>query len=86
VSCRSPLGGIGAGASDFAVLEAIADYQTPLLIASAVLVGIAWCIHFGRRGAIGTVIALSIATVLVGTAAAWSHLERPLLQVIRKAR
>ena len=80
------LGGLGAGASVFAVLEAIADYRTPLLIASAVFVGIAWCVYFGRRGAIGTVVALSVATGLVGTAAAWDHLERPLLKVIRTAR
>src|SRR6476469_9781469 len=46
------LGGLGAGASIFAVLEAIADYRVPLLIASAVLVSIAWCVYFGRRGAL----------------------------------
>ena len=85
--CVVPLAlGLGAGASAFAVLEAISDYRTPLLFASAVLVGIAWCAYFGRRGAIGTVVALSVATVLVGTAAAWDHLERPLLKVIRTAR
>jgi len=63
------LGGLGAGASAFAVLEAIADYRTPLLIASAVLVGVAWCLYFGRRGAIGTVIALSVATALAACSA-----------------
>jgi mercuric ion transport protein len=80
------LGGLGAGVSIFAVLEAIADYRVPLLIASAFLVGIAWCVYFGRRGAISTVVALSVATVFVGTAAAWDYLERPLLRVIRTAR
>ena len=80
------LGGLGVGASAFAVLEATSDYRAPLLIASGVLVGIAWCIYFGRRGAIGTVVALSVATVLVGTAAAWDRLERPLLKIIRTAR
>jgi mercuric ion transport protein len=80
------LGGLGAGASIFAVLEAIADYRVPLLIASAFLVGIAWWVYFGRRGAISTVVALFVATVFVGTAAAWNYLERPLLKVIRTAR
>jgi mercuric ion transport protein len=80
------LGGLGAGASVFAVLEAIADYRKSLLIASTVLVGIAWCVYLGRRGVISTVIALSVATVFVGTAAAWDYLERPLLKAIRTAR
>jgi mercuric ion transport protein len=80
------LSGLGAGASIFAVLEAIADYRAQLLIASAVLVGIAWCVYLGRRGTISTVVALSVATVFVGTAAAWDYLERPLLRVIRTAR
>lgn len=80
------LGGLGVGASAFAVLEAIADYRTPLLIASAILVAVAWCIYFGRRGAIGTAVALFVATALVGTAAAWDHLERPLLKIIRTIR
>jgi mercuric ion transport protein len=80
------LGGLGAGASVFAVLEAIADYRAPLLIAGTVLVGIAWCVYLGRRGAISTVVALSAATVFVGTAAAWDYLERPLLKIIRTVR
>lgn len=80
------LGGLGAGASAFAVLEAISGYRTPLLIASAASVAIAWCVYLGRRGTVGTAVALSVATVLVGTAAGWDHLERPLLKVIRTAR
>lgn len=51
-----------------------------------VLVVAAWCVYFGRRGAISTAIALSIATALVGTAAVWDYLERPLLKVIRASR
>ena len=80
------LGGLGAGASVFSALEVIADYRTPLLIASAVLVVAAWFVYFGRHGAISTAIALSIATAFVGTAAAWNYLERPLLKVIRASR
>ena len=80
------LGGLGAGASVFAVLEAVANYRAPLLVASAVLVGIAWFVYFGRRGTISTVVALSVATVFVGTATAWDYLERPLLKVIRTGR
>jgi mercuric ion transport protein len=80
------LSGLGAGASVFAVLEAIADYRAPLLIASTILVGIAWCVYIGRRGAISTAVVLSIASIFVGTAAAWDYLERPLLKVIRTAR
>jgi mercuric ion transport protein len=80
------LGGLGAGASVFSALEVIADYRTPLLVASAVLVVAAWCVYFGRRGAISTAIVLSIATAFVGTAAAWDYVERPLLKVIRASR
>lgn len=80
------LGGLGAGASVFSALEVIADYRTPLLIASALLVVAAWWVYFGRRGAISTAVALSIATGFVGTAAAWDYLERPLLKVIRASR
>jgi Na+/melibiose symporter-like transporter len=80
------LGGLGAGASVFAMLEAIADYRTPLLIASAVLVSIGLCMFFVRRGAVSTLVVLSAATVFVGTAVTWDYLERPLLEIIRAAR
>jgi mercuric ion transport protein len=80
------LAGLGAGASVFSALEVIADYRTPLLAASAVLVVVAWCVYFGKRGAVSTAVALSVATAFVGTAAAWSYLERPLLKVVRASR
>jgi mercuric ion transport protein len=80
------LGGLGAGAGVFAVLESLADYRTPLLVVSAVLIGIAWMVFFRRRGAAGAAIALAVATLFVGTAAAWDHLEGPLLKIVRASR
>jgi mercuric ion transport protein len=80
------LGGLGADAGVFSVLEVVADDRTPLLIASTVLIVVAWCIHFGRRGAVSTAAALSMATAFVGTAAAWDYLDRPLVKVIRASR
>lgn len=70
------LGGLGAVASAFAVLGAISDYRH--CDTSAVLVA-TWYVCLERRGAIGTVVALSAAIVLVGTVqhgAIWNaHVE-----------
>jgi mercuric ion transport protein len=80
------LGGLGAGAGVFAFLESLADYRTALLAGSSVLVAIAWVVYFRRRGAASTAVALVTATLFVGTAAAWDHLEGPLLKVVRASR
>jgi mercuric ion transport protein len=86
--CVLPLviGGLGAGAGVFAVLEVLADYRIPLLVVSTALVGVAWLLYFRRRGAPTTPIALAIASVLVLTAASWSWFEPSLLRVVRTAR
>ena len=80
------LGGIGASAVLFSVLGALADYRTPLLLASAGLVAVAWLVYFRRRGAKTTAVALTIASALVVTAASWDLMERPLLKIVRAAR
>ena len=80
------LGGLGAGAGIFAALELLADYQKPLLALSAILVAAAWIVYFRRRGAASTAVALAVATLFVGTAAAWDRLESPLLKIVRTHR
>jgi mercuric ion transport protein len=80
------LGGLGAGAGLFSVLEVLANYRTTILVISAGLVAIAWVVYFRRLGAPGTALALAVATLFVGTAAAWDHLEAPLLRIIRANR
>jgi mercuric ion transport protein len=80
------LGGLGAGAGLFSVLEVLADYRTTILALSAALLVVAWVVYFRRRGARSTALGLVIATVFVGTAAAWDHLEPPLLKMIRAHR
>jgi hypothetical protein len=57
-----------------------------ILVLSAVLLVVAWAVYFRRRTALGTVLALVIATVLVGTAAGWDHFEPPLLKMLRMHR
>jgi hypothetical protein len=83
--CALPLalGWLGAGASVFSAIEFLANYRWPLLILSMALVGGGWWIYFGRRRAISAAVALSIASVFVGTAAAWDYLEQPLFRIIR---
>ena len=80
------LGGLGAGAGLFATLEILANYQKPILILSACLIAVAWAVYVRRRGPWSTAIALAVATTLIGTAAAWDHLERPLLKIVRASR
>ena len=77
------LGGLGAGASVFAVLEALANYRSAILILSTGLVAFAWVCHFRSRGASSTAVALSLASLLVVTAASWDRFEQPLLKIIR---
>jgi mercuric ion transport protein len=91
--CVLPLviASLGAGAGVFAVLELLADYRTPLLILAAALVAGAWLLYLWRgrdlrRGrARYTTAALSVATVLVITAASWNVIESPLLKIVRAA-
>ena len=80
------LGGLGAGAGLFSILEVLADYRTAILVLSAPLLAVAWAVYLRRRGARSTALALAIATVFVGTAAAWDRLEPPLLKMIRAHR
>jgi mercuric ion transport protein len=80
------LGGLGAGAGLFAVLEVLADYRTPILIVGAGLVAVAWFVYFRRRGAKSTAAVLAIASVLVITAASWNLIEPPLLKIVRATR
>jgi mercuric ion transport protein len=77
------LGGLGAGASVFAALEALASYRSAILILSTGLVAFAWVCHFRGRGATSTAVALSLASLLVVTAATWDRFEQPLLRIIR---
>jgi mercuric ion transport protein len=80
------LGGLGAGAGLFSALEILADHRIAILVLSAALVAIAWFVYFRRRGGRSTALALIVATLLVGTAAAWGHLEGPLLRIVRTNR
>ena len=80
------LGGLGAGAGLFSILEVLADYRTAILAMSVALLVVAWAVYLRRRGAHSTALALAIATVFVGTAAAWDRLEPPLLKMIRAHR
>ena len=80
------LGGLGAGAGLFSILEVLADYRTVILTFSAALLAVAWTVYLRRRGARSTALALAIATVFVGSAAAWDRLESPLLKMIRTHR
>lgn len=80
------LGGLGAGAGLFSVLEVLANYRTPILVLSAGLLACAWFVYLRNRGALLAPVALIIATLFVGTAAAWGHLEGPLLGILRAHR
>jgi mercuric ion transport protein len=80
------LGGLGVGAGLFSVLEVLVDYRTTILVLSAALLAVAWAVYLCRRGTRSTALALVIATVFVGTAAAWDRLEPPLLKIIRAHR
>lgn len=80
------LGGLGAGAGVFATLEVLAGYQKPIFVVSVCLVAIAWVVYFCRRGARTTAVALAVATLFVGSAAAWDRLESPLLKIVRAHR
>jgi mercuric ion transport protein len=80
------LGGLGAGAGLFSILEVLADYRTAILVLSATLLAVAWAVYLSRRGARSTALALAIATVFVGTAVAWDRLEPPLLKMVRTHR
>jgi mercuric ion transport protein len=80
------LGGLGASTGLFSVLEVLTDYRTTILVISGGLVAVAWFVYFRRHGARGTALALAVATLFVGTAAAWDHLEGPLLRIVRASR
>jgi mercuric ion transport protein len=80
------LAGLGAGAGIFSALEILVEYQKPLLALSAALVAAAWLLYFRRPGATRTAVALTVATLLVGSAAAWGHIEGHLLEVVRANR
>ena len=86
--CVLPLtfGGLGAGASVFAVLAWLADYRTPMLVISAALVVTAWALYFRRHGARRTAAALVLASILVAMAASWPWIETPLLKIVRAHR
>jgi hypothetical protein len=70
----------------FSTLEVLANYQTAILVFSACLIAVAWVAYFRRRGARSTAVALAVATLFVGTAAAWDRLESPLLKIVRANR
>jgi mercuric ion transport protein len=80
------LGGLGAGVVLFSVIEVLADYRTPILLVSAMLVAVAWLVYFRRRGARSTAAALAVASMLVGVAASWNLLEAPRLKIVRASR
>lgn len=80
------LGSLGAGVGLFSILEVLADYRTVILALSALLLVVAWVVYFRRRGARSTAVVLIIATIFVGSAAAWDHIEPSLLKVIRTHR
>lgn len=71
------LGGLGAGAGLFSVLEVVAYYRAAILMFSLVVVLAACVVYFRRHGALSTALALIVATVFVGTARhgiAWKRL------------
>jgi mercuric ion transport protein len=80
------LGGLGAGAGLFSVLEILVNYRTSILVLSAGLLACAWFVYSRNRGARLTPVALTIATLFVGTAAVWDYLEVALLGIIRAHR
>jgi mercuric ion transport protein len=80
------LGGLGAGAGVFSTLELLADYQTPVLVFSGLLLAVAWVVYFRKGGARSTALVLTAASLLVVTAANWSKIEQPLLKVVRANR
>jgi mercuric ion transport protein len=80
------LGGIGAGAGLFSILEVLADYRISILAISAAFLAGAWAVYIHRRGARSTALALAIATIFVGAATGWDHLEPSLLKMIRTHR
>jgi hypothetical protein len=86
--CALPLllAGLGAGAGIFAALEILVGLQKPLLLFGAALVAAAWLVFFRSQGSRATAIGLTVATLLVGTAAAWGHIETPLLNIVRANR
>lgn len=80
------LGGLGAGAGVFSTLELLADYQTPVLVFSGLLLAVAWVVYFRKGGARSTAFVLTAASLLVVTAANWGKIEQPLLKVVRANR
>lgn len=80
------LGGLGAGAGLFSTLEFLADYRRALFIISVCFVVAAWVTFFITRPARSIVAVLTVATLLVGIAANWDVLERPLLRAMRANR
>lgn len=70
----------------FSVLEVLANYRAAIFMLSLMLVLAAWVVYFRRNGALSTALALTVATVFVGTAAAWDRLETPLLKIVRAHR
>ena len=96
--CAIPLAlaSFGAGTGVFGMLEGLAFWRIPLLVASVAGVSLAWLIWWRARQAaceIGsncakrarsrvTVPILLIATAMLATAAGWNYIELPLLRMM----
>jgi mercuric ion transport protein len=91
------LASLGAGSAVFALLTAMAPYRLVLMWIAGLAVAAAWLIHLWRprtacggdttcsvpRRAVRTLVLLSVATLLLATAAVWAVIEPVLLEVMR---
>lgn len=97
--CVLPLvfAGLGAGAGVFGALEALASIRLPLLALSGLAIAAAWFMYLRRRRACAadascasappartTAVVLSLATLLLATAAAWDVIEPVALRMMRR--
>jgi mercuric ion transport protein len=97
--CLVPLAlaSLGAGAGVFETLEAAGPWRTPLLVAGACGVGLAWFERWRRRRASppcesdcarrppsrASLAILLLATLTVAVAASWNGVELSLLKLMR---
>lgn len=93
------LGGLGAGAGVFTVLEVLAPLRAPLMLASALAVVVGWFFYARRRRAAcrpgascavprrspAALVLLSLATLLIAAAAASGYVEPTLIKMLRTA-
>jgi mercuric ion transport protein len=93
------LGGVGAGAGVFGVLETLAFLRLPLIVLGGLAVAGGWWLWWRRRSqtceretacaraprSIAPTLVLGVATLLVAAAMAWDFIEPVLLRLLRAA-